>query len=84
MLGALEEVTDLDSIEIGVHGLIAMQGSSQGLLLPQVPVEWNWNREKFIQQTCVKAGLKEDAHLDESTKFFKFAAEVFSESDLAD
>jgi len=48
-------------VEVGRHGLLISQGGRRGLLLPQVAEEWNWNREQFLQETCVKAGLPADA-----------------------
>jgi uncharacterized protein (TIGR00296 family) len=48
--------------------------------LPQVPIEWGWDTEEFLCQTCIKAGLTPDSWLQEGTKLFKFQAEVFSES----
>ena len=44
-------------IGIGKHGLIAEYRGYRGLLLPQVAVEWGWNAEEFLDQTCIKAGL---------------------------
>ena len=32
-------------------------GPYRGLLLPQVPVEWEWDSVTFLEQTCIKAGL---------------------------
>ena len=66
-------------IVIGRDGLIAQKGAFKGLLLPQVPVEWKWNVEKFLGQTCMKAGLLPDAWLDPETKIFKFGGDVFGE-----
>ena len=54
---AEREVTSVDEIEIGRHGLIVEHGSRRGLLLPQVPVEHGWDRETFLAHTCLKAGL---------------------------
>lgn len=48
-------------IEIGRHGLLISQGFRRGLLLPQVAVEWKWDRERFLAETCCKAGLAKDA-----------------------
>ncbi len=48
-------------VEVGRHGLMVTQGRNRGLLLPQVPVEWGWDRETFLDQTCVKAGLPPSA-----------------------
>src|SRR5450755_1350976 len=50
-----------EDIVTGVHGLIVTKGGRRGLLLPQVPVEWHWDRETFLSQTCLKAGLPPDA-----------------------
>ena len=67
-----------EEIEIGRHGLMVTCGSRRGLLLPQVPLEYGWSRETFLQQTCVKAGLSPDAwHSD--TKLESFTAEIFSD-----
>ncbi len=71
----------LNKIKIGVHGLIAERGFYKGLLLPQVPVEWNWNVEEFLLQTCWKAGLPGDCWLDENTKIYAFTAEIFEEEE---
>lgn len=69
----------LDHIEIGEHGLIVSRGLNQGLLLPQVPVEWNWDSEEFLTHCCIKAGLSPDAWLLPETKISRFRAIVFSE-----
>ncbi len=69
----------LNNIDVGVHGLIIEKGIHKGLLLPQVPVEWNWDTEQFLCQTCVKAGLNDDAWFDEDVKLYKFQAIVFNE-----
>ena len=45
------------NIEIGRHGLLISSGFRRGLLLPEVPVEWDWNVERFLDETCAKAGL---------------------------
>lgn len=67
-------------VRIGEDGLIVQRGWARGLLLPQVPVEWGWDVEEFLCQTCMKAGLTPDAWLEPGTKLYKFQAEVFSES----
>jgi uncharacterized protein len=67
-------------VHVGQDGLIAEFGHHRGLLLPQVAIEWEWNAEEFLEQTCVKAGLTADMWLDPRTKLFKFQGEIFSES----
>ncbi|MBM3309671.1 MAG: TIGR00296 family protein [Candidatus Altiarchaeales archaeon] len=66
-------------VKIGRDGLIAEKGLYRGLLLPQVPVEWKWDAEEFLNETCMKAGLSPDAWLAPGTKMYKFSAQIFSE-----
>lgn len=67
-----------EDVVIGVHGLIVAKGNRRGLLLPQVPVEWHWDRETFLSQTCLKAGLAPDAWTQDAD-LQGFTAEVFGE-----
>jgi hypothetical protein len=69
----------LEKIKVGRDGLIVESSFFKGLLLPQVPVEWNWNETEFLSQTCRKAGLPEEAWLGKKTKVYKFTGQVFSE-----
>jgi AmmeMemoRadiSam system protein A len=78
LLGPLEPVASVDEIEIGRHGLIVEMHWRRGLLLPQVATEWRWDRETFLVQTCVKAGLPRDAWRAGAT-LRKFEAEVFGD-----
>ncbi|MEM2137466.1 MAG: TIGR00296 family protein [Candidatus Anstonellaceae archaeon] len=66
-------------IKVGRDGLIINYGYSSGLLLPQVPVEWNWNETEFLSHICEKAGLPPDMWLSPSVKISSFTAQVFSE-----
>lgn len=78
LLGELEAISGPDDFEIGRHGLVVEMGWHRGLLLPQVAVEWNWDRETFLAQTCHKAGLALDAWRH-GVKVWRFEAEVFGE-----
>ena len=66
-------------IKVGEDGLIIERGIYKGLLLPQVPVEWEWNEEEFLCQCCNKAGLPADYWLVQGTNVYKFQAIVFEE-----
>jgi AmmeMemoRadiSam system protein A len=70
-----------NEIQIGVHGLIVERGPFRGLLLPQVATGRNWTAEKFLSETCLKAGLPSDAWKSTETQIFGFSAEVFSEAE---
>jgi hypothetical protein len=77
ILSPVEPCPDPEQVEIGRHGLIVRRGPSTGLLLPQVPVEHKWDRETFLDHTCVKAGLPSGCWRQEDTQIFWFEAEIF-------
>jgi AmmeMemoRadiSam system protein A len=69
-----------EDVEIGRHGLLVTYGSRRGLLLPQVPVEYGWDRETFLGETCHKAGLPPDAW-QHGAILEGFTAEIFCEKE---
>ncbi|MGV7226860.1 MAG: TIGR00296 family protein [Nitrosopumilus sp.] len=69
----------LKQIQVGKDGLIVENSYSSGLLLPQVPTEYGWNIEEFLEYTCQKAGLEKDAWKDKDTKISKFQGVIFKE-----
>jgi uncharacterized protein len=81
VMGPIEPVKDTDEIMVGRDGLIVSNARSAGLLLPQVATEQGWDRETFLRQTCVKAGLAPDTWRAPGCRIEKFAAEVFGEDD---
>ncbi len=78
VLSPIEPIADVSEIQVGRHGLIIVKGQNQGVLLPQVAVENNWDRDEFLRQICLKAGLPEDAW-QEGARLYVFTAEVFGE-----
>lgn len=81
VLSALEEIAP-EHIEAGKHGLMVSRGWQRGLLLPQVATECRWTAARFLEETCVKAGLERNAWREPETRIQGFTAEVFSESEL--
>ncbi len=79
VLSPMERAKDASEITVGTHGLYIVRGQRRGLLLPQVAIEWGWDREAFLAQTCQKAGLEESAWRDPATTIYQFQAQVFSE-----
>lgn len=65
-------------VEVGKHGIIISKGSNKGLLLPQVPVEYHWNRDTFLRHGCLKAGLDEEEY-GKGVTIEVFTADVFHE-----
>jgi AmmeMemoRadiSam system protein A len=82
LLSPCEPVSAADDIEIGRHGLIVEMGGHRGLLLPQVATEWGWTREEFLDHTCRKAGLPDDAW-KHGARIWRFEAEVFGEESFS-
>jgi len=79
VLSPLREIDDPESVVVGKHGLVIRRGMRSGLLLPQVPVEQGWNREQFLDHTCLKAGLPPGTWKDNETTLLVFTGEVFGE-----
>ncbi len=67
-----------DEVEVGRHGIIVGKGSHRGLLLPQVPLEYGWDREEFLRHGCLKAGLPPN-EWKKGARIEVFEARVFSE-----
>ncbi len=68
-----------DQVVVGRHGVIVSVGRVAGLLLPQVPLAYGWNREQFLRAVCEKAGLPADAWRIASVRLEGFEAEVWEE-----
>jgi len=80
VLSPLRRVLDTRQIKVGQHGLLMKNGAYEGLLLPQVPVEEKWDRQRFLEETCAKAGMRPGCWKDENTDIFMFTAVVFGEN----
>jgi AmmeMemoRadiSam system protein A len=78
VLGPLQPIRPED-VEIGTHGLLISYSGRRGVLLPQVPVEHGWDRETFLDHTCLKAGLPADTWRKAGVELRGFTATVFRE-----
>jgi len=77
VLTPMRKIDDIEEIEVGVHGLYIERGLDTGLLLPQVAVEYAWDRKTFLEYACLKAGIPRDAWKSKETKIYIFSADVF-------
>ncbi len=77
VLSPLRRVLDTRQIKVGQHGLLMKNGDHEGLLLPQVAAEEGWDRQKFLRETCAKAGMQASCWKDETTDIFMFTAVIF-------
>lgn len=79
VLSPLRKIKSVDEIVVGKHGILIEKGFYRGLLLPQVATENNWDREKFLEYTCMKAGMDTDSYKRHDVNIYVFTAEVFGE-----
>jgi len=69
-----------EEIVVGKHGIIITKGFHKGLLLPQVPLEYDWDLETYLNHGCLKACLPPD-EWKRGVSLEVFEAQVFSEED---
>jgi len=78
VLSPLNKISSPEEVVVGKHGLYLEKNFSRGVLLPQVALEHGWDKETFLNQTALKAGLKKD-DWKEGADIYRFTAEVFGE-----
>lgn len=79
VLTPMRKISNIKKIKVRRHGLFIKFGNAQGLLLPQVATNNNWNRKTFLEHTCLKAGLPKDTWKNPDTEIMIFSAQVFEE-----
>jgi len=79
VLTPLQKIDNPGRVQVGKHGLVIAMGRNRGVLLPQVPVENKWDRETFLNQACLKAGLPPDSW-KKGAEISVFEAIVFHEN----
>jgi len=79
VLSPLESVHDPLALEIGRHGLHVASGDKRGLLLPQVATQQGWSIKTFLEETCLKAGLRKNAWKDSNIQVSSFVALIIEE-----
>src|SRR5215471_7966345 len=78
VLSPMERIDDPDKLEIGRDGILVSKRGARGLLLPQVATAYGWDRDRFLAETCRKAGLRPGDWKEDAT-IFRFSAHVFHE-----
>ena len=79
VLSPLQPVGDPLALEIGQHGFYVASGEKRGVLLPQVATQYGWDIETFLEQTCLKAGLRKNAWKESDTQVSGFTALIIEE-----
>jgi AmmeMemoRadiSam system protein A len=79
VLSPLVRVSDPLKLEVGKHGLHIAHAAKRGVLLPQVAAQYEWDMKTFVEQTCVKAGLRKNAWKDPGTEISAFTGLIIEE-----
>jgi len=80
VLSLLREISTIEEIDLGTHGIWVTRDGHSGCYLPQVADQTGWSRREFVQHCCRdKAHLPPDAYLQEGTRLYVFTAQVFQE-----
>jgi AmmeMemoRadiSam system protein B/AmmeMemoRadiSam system protein A len=79
IIGPLKRLNKINDITIGKHGLFVSLNGKSGLLLPQVAKRFKWDREEFLRETCIKAGLEPQAYRRKDARVYFFKGYSFSE-----
>lgn len=74
VLSPMEPLNSIESIVIGRDGLYLESGGRSSVFLPQVPREQGWNRETYLSELAMKAGLPPDGW--KSGRLYRFTAEI--------
>ncbi len=82
VLSPPKPVREIGQIVPGHHGLIVRKGYWQGLLLPQVAARYGWDTERFLDETCLKAGMRRGEWRDPGVVIECFTAEVFGDYEI--
>jgi AmmeMemoRadiSam system protein A len=77
VLTPIKKITDVNEIEVGKHGIYIKKEWYSGLLLPQVAIEYGWDRKTFLEHTCRKAGISSNAWKEKDVEIYIFSADIF-------
>lgn len=77
VLGDLQPCA-VDQVQVGRDGLVVVAKNHRGLLLPEVAVQQGWSPLRFVENTCIKAGLPPDA-VPLLAGLYRFQTQHFSE-----
>ena len=79
LLSPMIPIEQLETVEIGKHGLLITNGVQRGLLLPQVALNRKWGKREFLTAVCHKANLPDDIW-PRTAKLYAFTTIEFAEN----
>jgi AmmeMemoRadiSam system protein B/AmmeMemoRadiSam system protein A len=78
VLTPMRQISSIDEIEMGKHGIYIKKGYSSGTFLPQVAVETGWSKEEFLGRCS-----RDKAHIGwdgwKTAELFVYEAYIFEE-----
>ena len=77
ILSRIELVNNFGTIDIDNHGLMIKLDMHSAIIFPSELSGKNWNKEKFLEQLCLKAGLPKKSYKEKFAEIFKFTAQEF-------
>ncbi len=78
ILSKFTKVFDLSKIQVGKHGLYIRYRNHNGILLPQVATDRNWDVKTFLEHLCLKANLPRSTYLNPNAEIFTFEALIIN------
>lgn len=66
-------------VKVGRDGLMIRYGYHEGILLPIAPIEQRWNKEQFLDNLCISAGLPLHVWKTQEAVLYRFGAQLFRE-----
>lgn len=79
VMSPLVRLASPQEVVVGRDGLMIRAAGRSGVFLPQVPIEWRWNKQQYLEELGVKAGLGRDGYKRKDAEFWRFTAQVFKE-----
>lgn len=79
LLGPRIPIKKPNDILIGRDATYIESPYASGILLPQVPVDYCWDEETFLGETCLKAGLDLACWLRSGVNVYRIPGRVFYE-----
>jgi AmmeMemoRadiSam system protein A len=79
VMSPLVKCASLNEVVVGRDGLMIRAEGRSGVFLPQVATEWKWNKQQYLEELGVKAGLGRDGYKRKDAEFWRFTAQVFKE-----
>jgi MEMO1 family protein len=76
ILSPMKRIVQLSDFRVNEHGAVLVASGRQGLLLPQVATERNWNADQFFQALAAKTGVGAGVYSDPSTRIYVFRAQI--------